>query len=77
VSASGKLADFDSAIPRFESLHPNHFFFPHTAETLLNSIFPFLFFSYSSGGILPYPAHASAPAAAWEPANKRRIKREK
>ncbi len=25
VSASGKLADFDSAIPRFESLHPNHF----------------------------------------------------
>ena len=27
ASASGKLADFDSAIPRFESLRPNHFFF--------------------------------------------------
>lgn len=27
ASASGKLADFDSAIPRFESLRPNHLSF--------------------------------------------------
>jgi hypothetical protein len=38
ASASGKLADFDSAIPRFESLRPNHFFI------FIPPDFPFLFF---------------------------------